>query len=178
MKASRKAIRFLMVGAMLMAVTASTFAQGFGGMSNQRAKTPGYGYQSVPPVAPKADPYGNRFGDGSRGFANQEKSFLGNKRSMGAGGYGVYHYFQYQKLSTEDRAKVDKIIEDSASKVLPLQNELRAAKLNLDNLLWSANPDKAKIDEAIAKIVDIQKQIQEIRATNILEINKVFQSTN
>ena len=178
MRTSRKTIKFLMVGAMLMAVTAGAFAQGFGRMSNPRVKTPGYGYQSMPPFAPMVDPYGNRLGDSSKGSANPKQSFFGGMRSMGAGGYGAFHYFQYQKLSAEDKAKVDKIIEDSASKILPLRNELQAEKLNLDNLLWSSNPDKVNIDEKIAKIADIQKQIQEIRADSILEINKIFQSAN
>jgi len=179
MRTSRKAIKFLMVGVMLVAATAGAFAQGFGRMPSPRARTPGYGYQSMPPVAsPMVDPYGNRLGDASKGLANPKQSFFGGMRSMGAGGYGAFHYFKYHKLSDENKAKVDKIIEDNASKILPLRNELRAEKLNLDNLLWSPNPDKAKIDETIAKIADIQKQIQEIRADSILEINKIFQSAN
>jgi len=97
---------------------------------------------------------------------------------MGKGAYGAFNYYQYQKLSSEDKAKVNKIIEDTVSQLLPLQNELRAERLTLDNLLWSSNPDKSKINESIDKIANLQKQMLQIRSERMLEINKILQTAN
>lgn len=177
MKTSRKAIVLLMAGAMLLAATAGAFAQGYGRMGGSRAMTPGYGYHTMGPSAPGAGSLGYGPRGGFNGNGSSNPGFFNGMRMMGSSGYGVLHYFQYQKLSTEDKAKVDKIIQDSSAQVLPLQNEIRAARLELDNLLWSSSPDKSKIDEFIAKISNLQKQIQEIRATSIIEINAIFQAT-
>ncbi|MGB9684974.1 MAG: Spy/CpxP family protein refolding chaperone [Rectinema subterraneum] len=185
MRTSRKAIVFLMVGAMLVAVTAGAFAQGFGRMGGPGVAVPGYGFNRATPVAPS-------YGYGARGWAtvpgtavprkwnnksfNPSLGFMGRMGMMGSSGYGALHYFQYQKLSTEDKAKVDKLVQDTAEQILPLQNELRSLKLALNGYVWDTNPDKAKIDETIAKIADLQKKIQELRTNSILEINKIFQT--
>jgi Spy/CpxP family protein refolding chaperone len=175
MKTSRKAIVLLMTGAMLLAATTGAFAQGYGRMGGSRIMTPGYGYHSMGPTSPGTGSLGYGPRGGFNGSSNP--GFFGGMRMMGSSGYGALHYFQYQKLSTEDKAKVDKIVQDSSAQVLPLQNEIRAARLELDNLLWSASPDKSKIDEFVAKIANLQKQIQEVRATTIIEINAIFQAT-
>ncbi|MCX8014227.1 MAG: periplasmic heavy metal sensor [Rectinema sp.] len=191
MKTSRKAITLLMAGAMLVAATAGVFAQGFGRAGGPGVAVPGYGFKQTAPAA-KAAPGGPVFGYGpqfnarnlyvyqnARGARGSSRmGFMGRIGSMGAGGYGALHYLQYQKLSAEDKAKVDKIIQDTAAQLLPLQTELRTLRLSLNSERWAANPDKAKIDAAIAKIAELQKQIQEIRTSKILEINKIFQSVN
>jgi len=182
MRTSRKAIVLLMAGAMLLAATAGAFAQGYGRMGGPRTTTPGYGYnygygygyQNMP-MTPGTGPFGYGPRGGANGF-NANPGFFGGMRMMGSSGYGALHYFQYQKLSTADKAKVDKIVQDSATKVLPLQNEVRTVRLDLNTQLWNASPDKAKIDADIAKIADLQKQIQEIRAQSIVDINAIFQA--
>lgn len=174
MRTSRKAIVLLMVGAMLIAATAGAFAQGFGGMRGPGTVTPGYGYnywygfQNKNPATPGFGPYGHG--------QQRGQGFMGPMGMRGSSGYGSFSYYLYQKLSAEDKAKVEKIVQDAASQILPLQNEVRSERLTLNNLLWSSNPDKAKIDEAILKISDLQKQIQEIRADSIIEANKIFQA--
>lgn len=191
MNTSRKAITLLMAGAMLVAATAGAFAQGFGRAGGPGVAVPGYGFRQTAPAVPAA-PVGPGYGMmprfnaknvyvyqnawGARGASRM--GFMGRMGSMGAGGYGALHYLQYQKLSAEDKAKVDKLIQDTADKLLPLQTELRSLRLSLNSELWTANPDKGKIDETIAKIAELQKKIQEIRTEKILEINKIFQTVN
>lgn len=171
MRTSRKAIVLLMAGAMLLAATTGAFAQGYGRKGGSRATTPGYDYTYGygRNTTPQAVPGTVLFGYGPRG------GFDG-MRMMGSGGYGALYYSQYQKLSTEDKAKVEKIMEDSTAQVVPLQNEVRIVRLDLNNLLWSESPDKAKIDADIAKIADLQKKIQEIRTNAILEVNAIFRA--
>lgn len=184
MRTSRKAIVLLMAGAMLLAATAGAFAQGYGRMGGPRATTPGYGYgngygygyQNMP-MTPGTGHYGYGPRGGANGFS-ANPGFFGGMRMMGSGGYGALHYFQYQKLSSADKAKVDGIVQASAEKVLPLQNEVRTVRLDLNSQLWNASPDKAKIDADIAKIADLQKQIQEIRAQSIVDINAIFQASS
>lgn len=181
MRTSRKAIVLLMAGAMLLAATAGAFAQGYGRNGSPRATTPRYsygycyGYQNMTPMVPGTEPFGYGMRGGVKGF-NSNPGFFGGMRMMGSGGYGALHYFQYQKLSSADKAKVDKIVQDSATQILPIQNEVRTVRLDLNTQLWSASPDKTKIDADIAKIADLQKQIQEIRANAIVEINAIFQT--
>ncbi len=197
MRTSRKAITLLMVGAMFVAVTAGAFAQGFGQTGGPGATTPGYGYNygyywfGMQNEAPGFGPYGHGQQRG-QGSMNAQPGFMGPQGAQrpqmpqgsmmgptgmrGQSGFGAFSYYQYQKLSTEDKAKVEKIVQDAASQILPLQNEVRSERLLLNNLLWSASPDKAKVDESISKISDLQKQIQEIRADSIIEVNKIFQA--
>ncbi len=200
MRTSRKAIVLLMAGAMLLAATAGAFAQGFGGGNvGPGAVTPGYGYnywywygyQNENQAVPGFGPYGNGQQRGG-GHMNSQRGFIGPQGAQGPqmpqgpmmgptgmrgqSGFEAFSYYQYQKLSAEDKAKVEKIVQDAASQILPLQNEVRSERLLLNNLLWSASPDKAKVDESISKISDLQKQIQEIRADSIIEVNKIFQA--
>jgi len=190
MRTSRKAIVLLMAGAMLLAATAGAFAQGFGGMGGPGTVTPGYGYdywywygfRNGNSMVPGSGPYGRGQQKG-QGYMNpQQPGFMGSAAPMGpmemrgASGYGSFSYYLYQKLSAEDKAQVEKIVQDAASQILPLQNEVRAERLTLNNLLWSSDPDKTKIDEAISKISDLQKQIQEIRADSIVAANKILQA--
>jgi len=182
MRTSRKAIVLLMAGAMLLAATTGAFAQGYGRKGGSRATTPGYDYtygygrNTTPQAVPGTVPFGYGPRGGFNGLGNANPQFSGGMRMMGSGGYGALYYSQYQKLSTEDKAKVDKIMEDSTAQVIPLQNEVRIVRLDLNNLLWSESPDKAKIDADIAKIADLQKKIQEIRTNAILEVNAIFRA--
>jgi uncharacterized membrane protein len=158
MRTSRKAIMLLMVGAMLIAATAGAFAQGFGGMRSWGSR----GYR-IP--APSAVP--------GKGPAVPPMAYRGMMKAYGLG--TCPYYYKFEALSAADKDKVVKILQDTQAKILPLQNEVRAERLTLNTLLRSANPDKAKIDASINKIADLQKQIQQIRADSILEINKIFE---
>jgi hypothetical protein len=170
---SRKAIVLLLVGAMLIAATAGAFAQGFGGMWWGPGGTQGYGYwqwYEFPNQPPMARGKGPSMMPG-KGPA------LDNGRMLKAYGFGAFPSYKFDSLSAADKDKVVKIMQDTQAKVLPLQNELRTERFTLNTLLWSSNPDKAKIDESIGRIADLQKQIQEIRADGILEINKIFEAS-
>jgi len=186
MRTSRKAIMLLMVGAMLIAATAGAFAQGFGGMWGPQGTARGYGcwqwYEF--PNQPQM-PYGNTpFMNGQQRGPNGDQTpavpgngpAMGGKGMMKADGLGAFLYYKFDKLSAADKDKVVKIMQDTESKILPLQNEMRTERLTLNNLLWSADPDRTTIDESIGKISDLQKQIQEIRADGILEVNKIFEA--
>lgn len=136
------------------------------------------GYQT--PAVPGNGPFMN---GQQRGFnGNQTPAVPGNGLAMGrkgmmnAQGIGAFQYYQFDKLSAENKDAVVKLVQDTESKILPLQNEVRTERLTLHTLLWSADPDKAKIDDAIAKISDLQKQIQEARADGILAVNKIFEA--
>ncbi len=158
MRISRKTIMLLMVGAMLIAATAGAFAHGFGGMWS-------WGPQGYRIPAPSALP--------GKGPAVPPMAYRGMMKAYGLGTFP--YYYKFEALSTADKDKVVKILQDTQAKILPLQNEVRTERLTLNTLLWSAAPDKAKINESINKIADIQKQIQQIRADAILEINKIFE---
>ncbi|MDH7483464.1 MAG: periplasmic heavy metal sensor [Spirochaetales bacterium] len=181
MRASRKAVMTLMVGAMLIAAVAGVSAQGFGRMSGPAATVPAYGYRQQVPAAPFTPAQPQAF----RAYKNQARSwnrtapawnYMGRMGRVGVGAYGALHSYQYAQLSAENKAKVDKIMQESATEHLKLVTEMRAKKLELRNELWSASPDKAKIDSLTATINDLQKKILDLRNSKVLEINKIFQA--
>lgn len=183
MRTSRKAVMILMVGAMLIAAVAGVSAQGFGRMSGPATTVPAYGYRQQVPAAPfvPAQP------QAPWAYQNQPRTwnrsantfaFMGRMGRIGAGAYGALHSYQYAQLSAEDKAKVDKIIQESATEHLKLVTDLRAKRLELRNELWSATPDKAKIDSLTATINDLQKKILDLRNSKVLEINKIFQAAS
>jgi Spy/CpxP family protein refolding chaperone len=175
MRTSRKAIMLLMVGAMLIAATAGAFAQGFGHMKGPGTRMPGYGffygYQfQAPDSAPENPPTAPRIETAKLDFIGLLRLIVGNNS------YATFYAALYQRLPAEQKAQVEQIVKEAVVQILPLQNGVRGEKLLLDNLLWASDTDKAKIDESIGKISDLQKQIEEARVNCILELNKIFQA--
>jgi len=95
----------------------------------------------------------------------------GRYGSMMGGGYGMHHGGGYgghhgeefarwkESLSSEQRAKIDKMKLDFIKKQYPLKAKKKALKIELALLATADNPDMKAIDKKIDELLALSKQM-------------------
>jgi Spy/CpxP family protein refolding chaperone len=77
-------------------------------------------------------------------------------------------------LTAEQQKKVDVIHEKQARLMVQAQADLRIAEMDMQQLMRSETPDKAKIDAQIDKLAQLRAGMQKSRTATLLEVRALL----
>jgi len=89
-------------------------------------------------------------------------------------GPGYYGAHWKQTLTDDQRTKVDKIRLDYLKKKYPLKAKKKAAKTELALLVAQDSPNRSAINKKIVGLVDLKKQLLQLRYDYKLEVRKLL----
>lgn len=85
----------------------------------------------------------------------------------------MHNCAQYQKLTTDQKAKVDKIMQDFKGKIMPLKDQLWTKKEELDKQFMTPTPNEAAINSLVKEISGLHNQMFAAHIQARLEMTKI-----
>lgn len=80
---------------------------------------------------------------------------------------------EYKKLTTEQKAKIDKIMTDCRDKMMPIREQLMTKREELNKLFMTTTPDEGAINSLTKEISDLHNQMFMAHVQARMEMAKI-----